>query len=138
MHKIKININGNSFEAEGENLMDIINQFLDESIDDVKNNNDVPKPYENYEDYLSLIDLDVAKCSDKEKYDDLKDKLQKRLDWIKKHPKADTTEVEAKLKVIYDATKQLIRKLDYIKAAYEAVQLYYVNVNSLKKNENKG
>lgn len=137
MHKIKININGNSFEAEGENLMDIINQFLDESIDDVKTHfNDVPKPYENHVDYLSLVDLDVARCSDKEKLDDLQKKLQNRLDWIKKHPKANLTEVESKLKVIYEATKQLIRKLDYIKSAYEAVQLYYVNVNSLKKNEN--
>ena len=137
MDKLKITVNGKSFEAEGNSLMEIIDKFLNESIEEVEQHiNDVPKPYENYEDYLGIVDLDIAKCGTKEQYDDLKMKLDKRLEWIKNHPKADLNNVQARLSIIYEATKELIKKLDYIKRSYEAVQLYYVNVkNYNKKNE---
>ena len=137
MDKLKITVNGKSFEAEGNSLMEIIDKFLNESIEEVEQHiNDVPKPYENYEDYLGIVDLDIAKCGTKEQYDNLKKKLNNRLEWIKKHPKADLNNVQARLNIIYDATKELIKKLDYIRRAYEAVQLYYIGVkNYNKKNE---
>ena len=137
MDKLKITVNGKSFEAEGNSLMEIIDKFLNKSIEEVEQHiNDVPKPYENYEDYLGIVDLDIAKCGTKEQYDDLKIKLNKRLEWIKNHPKVNLDDTEMRLKIVYDATKELIRKLDYIRRAYEAVQLYYVGVrNYNKKNE---
>ena len=137
MDKLKITVNGKSFEAEGNSLMEIIDKFLNESIEEVEQHiNDVPQPYENYEDYLGIVDLDIAKCGTKEQYDDLKLKLNKRLECIKNHPKADLNNVQVRLSIIYEATKELIKKLDYIKRSYEAVQLYYVNVkNYNKKNE---
>lgn len=139
MDKIHININGKTFNVEGKNLTDIVNQFLTDAIGDIEQNyNDIPKPYNNYKEYLGLADLNVATCSSKELYDDLKKKLNNRLDWIKRHPNANLNEVESNLKIIYNTSKELVKKLDYLKSAYEAVQLYYVDVNNkLNKTNNE-
>jgi hypothetical protein len=128
MDKISITINGKTFEAKGEDLMSIVEQFV--------NNNeqyDVPQPYEDYEDYLGLFDFEAGRCTDKEKYDDLTKKLQARLDWIRQHPKADLTDVIDELDDVYKNSIEIVKKLEYMKRACEAVQLYVVNV----KNKNK-
>ena len=129
MDKISITINGKTFEAKGEDLMSIIEQFVNAN----EQYDDVPNAYEDYEDYLSLFDFEAGRCTDKEKYDDLSKKLQARLDWIKKHPKADLTDVIDDLDKLYKVTIEVVKKLDYMKRACEAVQLYVVNV----KNRNK-
>lgn len=129
MDKISITINGKTFEAKGEDLMSIIEQFVSAN----EQYDDVPDAYEDYEDYLSLFDFEAGKCIDKEKYDDLSKKLQARLDWIKKHPKADISEVVDYLDTVYKCSIDIVKKLEYMKRACEAVQLYVVNV----KNRNK-
>lgn len=129
MDKISITINGKTFEAKGEDLMFIIEQFVNAN----EQYDDVPNAYENYEDYLSLFDFEAGRCSDKEKYDDLSKKLQARLDWIRQHPKADLTDVIDELDDVYKNSIEIVKKLEYMKRACEAVQLYVVNV----KNKNK-
>ena len=133
MDKISITINGKTFEAKGENLIDILSNFLNE---EEQQYNDIPEAYECYEDYLSLFDFEAGKCTDKEKYDDLSKKLQARLDWIKKHPKADISEVVDYLDTVYKGSIEIVKKLEYMKRACEAVQLYVVNVKNANKHEN--
>ena len=128
MDKIKITVNGKTFEAEGENLIDILDNFLNE-----EDYNDIPDAYNDYEDYLSLVDFEAGKCYNKEQYDDLTKKLQARLDWIKEHPKANLEDVKIYLNDVYANSVEIVKRLDYMKRACEAVQLYIVNV----KNANK-
>lgn len=130
MDKISITLNGKTFEAEGENLIDILSNFLNE---EEQQYNDIPEVYDCYEDYLSLDDFLAGKCTDKEKYDDLIKKLQERIDWIKKHPKADLDDVKEYLDTIYKNSIEIVKKLDYMKRACEAVQLYVTNVKNIKK-----
>ena len=70
MDKISITINGKTFEAKGENLFEIIDNFLSDTTKE-EQYNDIPKEYENYEDYLCLDDFNPAKCTTKEQLDDL-------------------------------------------------------------------
>ena len=74
MDKLKITVNGKSFEAEGNSLMEIIDKFLNDAIEP-DDYTDIPGAYNDYQEYLGIVDLDIAKCSTKEQYDDLKKKL---------------------------------------------------------------
>lgn len=128
MDKIKITLNGKTFEAEGENIIEILGSFLNE-----EDYSDIPAAYKDYEDYLSLFDFTAGNCSTQEKLNDLNNKLQARLDWIKNHPKVDMKEVINNLNLVYNNSIEVVKKLDYMKRACEAVQLYVVNVKNKKK-----
>lgn len=133
MDKIKICINGKTFEAEGDSLMDMLNHFL--SGFDVEDDEiNVPEPYKSYVDYLSLNDLIISKCVNKEYYDDLINKLNKRIEWAKKYS-VDYTEVDNNLKNTYNFAKTFRDDAKYIEKACEAVMQYYNDIKKIKNNE---
>lgn len=124
MDKISITINGKTFEAEGKDLFEIIDNFLNNTEEEY---NDIPDQYANYEDYLCLDDFNPAKCTAKEPLEDLQNKLNKRLLWIKKYPKADLEYVKHHLNNMKADINTLKDKLAYINRAYDAV-LHYIDI----------
>ena len=129
MDKISITVNGKTFEAEGKDLFEVIDNFLNNTTEEEYN--DIPDEYEDYEDYLSIDDFKPSACTDMEKYDDLKAKLDNRTEWIKKHPKADLTDVKADLENKYKAIQEIIKRMDYMRRAYQAAQVYILNVKNM-------
>lgn len=125
MDKISITVNGKTFKAEGKDLFEIIDKFLNNTEEEY---NDIPDEYEDYEDYLSIDDFKPSACIDMQKYDDLKAKLDKRLEWIKKHPKADLTDVKSDLDIKYKAIQEILKRMDYVRRAYQAAQTYILDV----------
>lgn len=125
MDKISITVNGKTFEAEGKNLFEIIDNFLNDTKEE--DFSDIPDQYANYEDYLCLDDFNTAKCTTKEQLDDLQEKLNKRLLWIKKYPKADLEYVKYRLSNMKFDINILKYKLAYINSAYDAV-LHYIDI----------
>lgn len=125
MDKISITVNGKTFEAEGKNLFEIIDNFLNDTTKE-EQYNDIPKEYDNYEDYLCLDDFNPAKCTTKEQIEDLQKKLVNRITWINKHPKADLSYTKHHLDNMEADVNILLDKVTYIKAAYEAV-IRYIN-----------
>lgn len=125
MDKISITVNGKTFEAKGENLFEIIDNFLSDTTKE-EQYNDIPKEYENYEEYLCLDDFNPAKCTTKEQIDDLQKKLNNRIDWIKNNPKVDLEYVKHHLSNMKADINTLKDKLAYINGAYDAV-LHYIN-----------
>lgn len=125
MDKISITVNGKTFEAKGENLFEIIDNFLNDTKEE--DFGDIPNQYANYEDYLCLDDFNPAKCTTKEQLEDLSNKLNKRLTWIKKYPKADLGYVKQYLNNMKADINTLKDKLVCINEAYDAV-LHYINV----------
>ena len=128
MDKISITVNGKTFEAEGKDLFEIIDKFLNNTEEEY---DDIPDEYEDYEDYLSIDDFKPSACIDMEKYDDLKAKLDKRLEWIKKHPKADLTDVKDDLDIKYKAIQEVLKRMDYVRRAYQAAQVYVLDVKHI-------
>ena len=126
MDKISITVNGKTFEAKGENLFEIIDNFLNDT-DNEEQYNDIPKEYDNYEEYLCLDDFNPAKCTTKEQLEDLKNKLNKRLFWVKKYPKADLEYVKHHLDNMKADINTLKDKLACINGAYDAV-LHYIDI----------
>jgi len=126
MDKISITVNGKTFEAEGKNLFEIIDNFLNDTTKE-EQYTDIPKEYDNYEEYLCLDDFNPAKCTTKEQLEDLSNKLNKRLTWIKKYPKADLEDVKYHLNNMKAAFTTLKDKLVYINGAYDAV-LHYIDI----------
>ena len=126
MDKISITINGKTFEAEGKNLFEIIDNFLNDTTKE-EQYTDIPNQYADYEDYLCLDDFNPAKCTTKEQLEDLQNKLNKRLLWIKKYPKADLEYVKHHLNDMKADINTLKNKLACINGAYDAV-LHYINV----------
>ena len=129
MDKISITINGKTFEAEGKDLFEIIDKFLNNTDEEY---NDIPDEYEDYEDYLGIDDFKPSACIDVEKYNDLKAKLDKRIEWIKEHPKADLTDVKSDLEIKYKAIQEVLNRMDYMRRAYQAAQVYILGVKSMK------
>lgn len=126
MDKISITVNGKTFEAEGKDLFEIIDKFLNNTEEEY---NDIPEEYEDYEDYLCLDDFNPAKCTTKEQLDDLEKKLENRLLWVNKHSKADLEYVKHHLDNMKADINILKTKLIYINAAYDAVLHYINNIN---------
>jgi len=126
MDKISITVNGKTFEAEGKNLFEIIDNFLNDTTKE-EQYNDIPNQYADYEDYLCLDDFNPAKCITKEQLEDLSNKLNKRLTWIKKYPKADLGYVKQHLNNMKTIITALKDKLVYINGAYDAV-LHYIDI----------
>lgn len=126
MDKISITVNGKTFEAEGKNLFEIIDNFLNDTTKE-EQYTDIPKEYDNYEEYLCLDDFNPAKCITKEQLEDLESKLDKRLAWIKKYPKADLEDVKHHLNNMKAIITTLKDKLVYINGAYNAV-LHYIDI----------
>lgn len=122
MDKISITINGKTFEAEGKNLFEIIDNFLNDT--DEEQYNDIPKEYDSYEEYLCLDDFNPAKCTTKEQFEDLQKKLNNRLTWIKNHPKADLTYVKHHLKDMCADIVTLEGKVTRIIKAYQEILRY--------------
>lgn len=129
MDKISITVNGKTFEAEGKDLFEIIDNFLN-GTDKEEQYNDVPKEYDNYEEYLSLEDFNPAKCTTKEQLDDLKKKLENRIVWLEKHPNADLQYVKFQLNDIGMDIYELLNKVDNIRKAYQEVIRYIDQVNA--------
>lgn len=125
MDKISITINGETFEAKGENLFEIIDNFLNNTEEEY---NDIPDQYTNYEDYLCLDDFNPAKCTTKEQLKDLQNKLNNRLLWINKYPKADLEYVKHHLNNMKADIITLKDKLAYINGAYQEVLRYIEQV----------
>ena len=130
MDKISITINGKTFEAEGKDLFEIIDNFLNDTDD--KQYNDIPDEYEDYEDYLCIDDFKPSACIDMKSYEDLKAKLDKRIDWVRKHPKANLTNVKNDLDIKYKAIEEVLKRMDYVKRAYRAAQVYILNIKNMK------
>ena len=126
MDKISITVNGKTFEAEGNDLFEIIDKFLNNTEEEY---NDIPEEYEDYEDYLCLDDFNPAKCTTKEQLDDLEKKLENRLLWVNKHSKANLEYVKHHLDNMKADINTLKTKLIYINAAYDAVLHYINNIN---------
>ncbi len=132
MDKIKITINGKTFEAEGEKLIDILGDFLNES----NPNDDLPNAYDDYYDYLSIEDFNPSKCSTPDQLKVLKERLQNRIDYTKKHIKdIDLSDVIHSLDNIDNDVQNLINKVDYIKQSYQEVRNYISNIKKIN-NEN--
>ena len=127
MDKISITVNGKTFEAKGENLFEILDNFLSNTEEEY---NDIPKEYNNYEEYLCLADFNPAKCTTKEQLDDLQKKLNNRIAWIKKHPKADLEYAKHYLDNMKADVLLLHEKVSYIKNAYQAVVRYIDQVKA--------
>lgn len=125
MDKISITINGKTFEAEGKDLFEIIDNFLNDTNEEQYN--DIPKEYDSYEEYLCLGDFNPANCTTKEQLEDLQNKLNKRLLWIKKYPKADLGYVKHYLDNMKADINTLKNKLACINGAYDAV-LNYIDI----------
>lgn len=125
MDKISITVNGKTFEAKGENLFEIIDNFLNDTKEE--DFSDIPNQYANYEDYLCLDDFNPAKCTTKEQLEDLRNKLNKRLLWIKKYPKANLGYVKHHLNNMKADINTLKDKLAYVNGAYDAV-LHYIDI----------
>ena len=123
MDKISITVNGKTFEAEGKDLFEIIDNFLSDTTKE-EQYNDIPKEYENYEEYLCLDDFNPAKCTTKEQLEDLQKKLNNRIVWVKNNPKADLTYVKQYLNDISDNIVTLEGKFTHIMKAYQAVLRY--------------
>ena len=130
MDKISITINGKTFEAKGENLFEIIDNFLSDTTKE-EQYNDIPKEYDNYEEYLCLDDFNPAKCTTKEQLDDLQKKLNERLVWVFNHPKANLEYVKHHLDNMKADVEILQDKVTYIMKAYQAV-LRYINEVKVK------
>ena len=128
MDKISITVNGKTFEAEGKDLFEIIDNFLNNTEEEY---NDIPNEYENYEDYLCINDFKPSACIDTKKYDDLRAKLDKRIEWIKKHPKADLTNVKDNLDIKYNAIVEILKRMNYLRDAYKAAQGYILCVKNM-------
>lgn len=128
MDKISITINGKTFEAEGKDLFEIIDNFLNDT-DNEEQYNDIPGQYNDYMEYLSLEDFNPAKCTTKEQLNDLQKKLNNRLLWIKKYPKADLGYVKQHLNNMKADINTLKNKLAYINGAYDAVLHYIDTIN---------
>lgn len=131
MDKIKITINGKTFEAEGNNLIDILGNFLNEP----NPNDDLPNAYDDYEEYLSIEDFNPAKCNTPEQLKVLKERLNNRLEYAKKH----INDIELNdVMIILNSTSanitELLKKIDYMRMSYNAVQQY---INDLKKIDNE-
>ena len=122
MDKISITVNGKTFEAEGKDLFEIIDNFLNDTTEEQYN--DIPKEYDSCEEYLCLDDFNPAKCTTKEQFEDLQKKLNNRITWIKNHPKADLTYVKQYLNDISDNIVTLEGKFTHIMKAYQAVLRY--------------
>jgi hypothetical protein len=132
MDKIKITINGKTFEAEGDNLIDILGNFLNES----NPNDDLPNAYDDYYDYLSIEDFNPSKCSTPDQLKVLKERLQNRIDYTKKHIKdIDLSDVIHSLDNIDNDVQNLINKVDCIKQSYQEVRNYISNIKKIN-NEN--
>jgi hypothetical protein len=132
MDKIKITINGKTFEAEGEKLIDILGNFLNES----NPNDDLPNAYDDYYDYLSIEDFNPSKCSTPDQLKVLKERLQNRIDYTKKHIKdIDLSDVIHSLDNIDNDVQNLINKVDCIKQSYQEVRNYISNIKKIN-NEN--
>ena len=127
MDKISITINGKTFEAKGENLFEIIDNFLSDTTKE-EQHDDIPKEYMDYEEYLCLDEFNPAKCTTKEQLDDLDKKLKNRIDWIKKHPKADFANVYKDLENKKKVFLEIYNKLHYMKEAYSKVMVYIATV----------
>ena len=125
MDKISITINGKTFEAEGKDLFEIIDNFLNDT--DEEQYNDIPKEYDSYEEYLCLDDFNPVKCTTKEQLNDLQKKLDNRLLWINKHSKADLEYIKHYLNNMKADINTLKNKLAYINGAYDAV-LNYIDI----------
>ena len=127
MDKISITVNGKTFEAKGENLFEIIDNFLSDTTKE-EQYNDIPKEYENYEEYLCLDDFNPAKCTTKEQLEDLQKKLNNRIVWVKNNPKADLGYVKHHLDNMKADIITLKDKLAYINGAYQEVLRYIEQV----------
>ena len=128
MDKIKITINGKTFEAEGEKLIDILGDFLNEP----NPNDNLPNAYNNYYDYLSIEDFDPSRCSTPDQLKVLKERLNNRLEFTKKHIKdIDLSNVIHSLNNIDDDVQVLLSKVDCIKQSYQAVRNYISNIKKI-------
>lgn len=131
MDKIKITVNGKTFEAEGENLIDILGDFLNEP----NPNDDLPNAYDDYEEYLSIEDFNPSKCYTPEQLKVLKERLANRLDYTRKH--INNLNLNNVIVVLNDTSKyitDLLKKVDYMRMSYNAVQDY---INEIKKIDNE-
>lgn len=132
MDKIKITINGKTFEAEGNNLIDILGNFLNEP----NPNDNLPNAYDDYYDYLSIEDFNPSKCSTPDQLKVLKERLQNRIDYTKKYIKdIDLSDVIHSLDNIDNDVQNLINKVDCIKQSYQEVRNYISNIKKID-NEN--
>lgn len=131
MDKIKITINGKTFEAEGENLIDILGNFLNES----NPNDDLPSAYDDYEEYLSIEDFNPSKCSTPEQLKVLKERLANRIEYTKKHINdLDLDNTIVMLNTTLKYTMELLNKVTCMTSSYKAVIDY---INEIKKIDNE-
>lgn len=131
MDKIKITVNGKTFEAEGEKLIDILGNFLNEP----NPNDDLPNAYNDYEEYLSIEDFNPSKCSTPEQLKVLKERLANRIEYAKKYIEdLDLDNTIIILNTTLKYTTELLNKVTCMASSYKAVIDY---INEIKKIDNE-
>lgn len=132
MDKIKITINGNSFEAEGKDIKSIFDFFMkDCSNDEKQQKQGFPSEYKSYFDYLTLPDLNLPNTQlDDIFFEDFQKKLNNRVEYVKNNPNLD---YDAVLKNFSDAEKYMNTHINIMEDTIDAYDMFLMYINDIRK-----